>query len=273
MTSTILGVPGGTFPRNSRFQMPSNQNTPAMKYDIPTFPADKHMQSPLYLRKHKTISGEGHPHPSNRNGFMIGKVEKDLNQYKSNSETMGPNKYYPGLTQTKPQVPRAKFGQDRRFRSMTKQYVTKEHNQANLCTASPGPCYMTHETTYNVALQKDKAPEFSFRSRGDTVSDRSAFLKSKIQGGYIYQSQPATSGKANVSAATYSGDHNVTKQKAPRALQSKQDRFFAGQFQSKKAAARTNKNKASPGPSVYAPDNYTINANKRFTIQQKGVFK
>jgi hypothetical protein len=272
MTSTVLGVPGGSFPRNDRFKSSNKQGTPAMKYDIPSFPTDKHMQSPLYLRKHKAPNKDGPPHPGARNGFMIGKVEKDINHYKSNSEVMGPNKYYPGLTQTKPQVPRAKFGQDRRFKSMTKQYVTKEHNMANLCTASPGPCYATHDTTYNVALQKDKAPEYSFRSRGDTVSDRGAFLKSRIKGGYIYQSQPATSGKANVSAATYSGDHNVTKQKAPRALQSKQDRFYAGQYQSKKAS-RANKGKQSPGPCMYAPDNYTINANKRFTIQQAGVFK
>lgn len=47
----------------------------------------------------------------------------------------------PSISQTTEASPRNIFSKNRRFMSLTHRYISKEHNMANLCTASPGPKY------------------------------------------------------------------------------------------------------------------------------------
>ena len=47
----------------------------------------------------------------------------------------------PSISQTTQASPRNVFSKNRRFMSLTHRYISKEHNMANLCTASPGPKY------------------------------------------------------------------------------------------------------------------------------------
>jgi hypothetical protein len=180
---------------------------------------------------------------------MIGVVNRDLCSYTNASEFQGPANYLPSQEPVKPKNPRAVFGRDGRFASLTRQYISKEHNQANLCTASRGPKYTPK--TSNMDLQKNSAPKYSFRSKGDKVADRGSFLNAKIQEGYIYQAKPATGDKTDVSAATYTPNMGTTKTLYPRAYVGRAQRFgSATQYISRKHT-KTNQGINSPGPAKY----------------------
>jgi hypothetical protein len=286
MTSTIRGVPGGGFSKSSRFSHAHATKTPGPIYKVPSgFAPAQPSDDKLYLDKkpgpvYKKANvrpapsnvlelNKSMPHPNrDRTGWIIGGVENDINSFSSVAETNGPNKYYPDMGQAKPQNPRTKFGQDRRFKSLTKQYVSKEHNQANLCTGSPGPhLYPENSIT---ELRKNRPPAYSFRSKGDTVSNRSGFMESKIVNGYLYQAKPATNEKlTSVAPNSYPlTDTNVTRDRAPRPKWTKAERFGVAhekQFISRKHA-RAKTGLSSPGPNNYNPSNYDMYQKNRRTF-------
>lgn len=190
-----------------------------------------------------------------RTSWIIGTAKNDMIGFYDMAAKMGPAGYHPVTTQTKPQNPRTKFPQGQRFAPLTQQYISKEHNNANLCTAGPGPKYTPGVS--HMDLVTDTGPEFSFRSKG--VADRASFLNAQISDGYIYQAKPATSDKnSNVAPATYYPDMSVIKNRAPRNACPKTDRFGGERtrFISRKHA-RVGAGYNSPGP-VYAPSNYDM---------------
>lgn len=285
MTSTIRGTPNGQFSKNSRFRSDNTtaQFTPGPQYEAySTF--KEHKQGPVYKQKNKAPApssvlelNKTLPHPTrDRTAWMIGTTEGDVLGFHDIAERNGPATYHPETTQTKPLNARAVFAKDPRFKSLTGQFISKEHNQANLCTGSPGPKY--YSKTHNTDLTKGKTPHYSFRSKG--IGHRDNFLNSRIEGDYIYQSKPGTNEKTatvsvDVSPSTYSPDSNVVKNKAPRPQWTKAERFepspFAGahkQFISRKHT-RVKAGMHAPGPQ-YAPSNFDMyQPNKRTQVTGK----
>lgn len=254
MSSTIRSTPGGGWNKQRRFQQPSSAKSPGPNYDLPTSFAE-HIQAHLYkpLSQKPSNDPKEMPHPSkDRTAWMIGMVKHDLAYYNNIAGHMGPAHYNQDCSPIKVTNPRNVFSKNKRFQSLTTQYVSKEHNLANLCTAGPGPKYFPKVN--NTDLQDDSAPKYSFRSKD--VSDRSAFLNQMVKGGYIYQARPATSAHAaNVGPANYSPSTKQTKTNAPRPLWTKADRFKTDkQFISHKhTRAKVGLN--SPGP-IYMPTNF-----------------
>jgi len=285
MTSTIRGVPNGQFSKNPRFKSDNTtpQFTPGPQYE-PFSTFKEHKQGPVYKPKNKAKAPENVlelnktlPHPTrDRTAWMIGSTEGDVLGFFDIAERNGPATYSPQTTLTKRTNERAVFGKDPRFKSLTGQFISKEHNQANLCTASPGPKYVPN--TSNTDLTKGNTPEYSFRSKG--IGNRDRFLNSKIEGDYIYGAKPGTNettptSKIDVSSCTYSPDSNVVKNKAPRPKWTKAERFeespFAGahkQFISRKHT-RVKAGMHAPGPQ-YMPTNYDLyQPNKRTQVAGK----
>ncbi len=80
------------------------------------------------------------------------------------------------MSQTTQASPRSVFSKNRRFMSLTHRYISKDHNMANLCTASPGPKYAPKHS--HLDLTTRFAPEFSFGGRNN--ADRSAFIHGAV---------------------------------------------------------------------------------------------
>jgi len=261
MSSTLRGVAGGGFGRQDRFQRNASKTTPAAIYEPRVF-TDNKIQAPLYKSSYaqhapmdiKTMNNTL-PNPYHgRQSFMIGKCSSDLCYYDSLADKHGPQ-FYPNLDQVQRKNERAVMGKADRFISLTKQYVSKGHNDANLCTASKGPKY--YPQLGNIDNVTNKGPEYSFRSKGDTVSNRTSFLESKLQNGYIYQAAPATL-SANVSSSQYSPDKNVVLCKAPNRSFGKNERF--GRANDKQYISRKH-SQAQRGldtPAAYAYENNCI---------------
>ena len=64
----------------------------------------------------------------------------------------------PSISQTTEASPRNVFSKNRRFMSLTHRYISKEHNVANLCTASPGPKVRIGHSHIKNALTSQPAP-------------------------------------------------------------------------------------------------------------------
>lgn len=262
MSSVFRGTEGGGFSKADRFgRPPKNHQTPGPNYDVGTWLNDK-IRGPVYVRverekKSVVEQGKEMPHPSkDRTAWMIGTCRNDMAYMAAISEKNGPAQYAPDHNRVKHTYPRNKFGQDKRFQSLTKQYLNKELNTINYCTAGPGPKYFP--PTSNTDLETSKGPEYSFRSKGDLVSDRGSFLNATIKGGYLYQSKPATNGDGkkggmNVGPANYTPDMNVICATAPRPKWGVADRFKVGNkiFISKKHSKGMTGDH-SPGPKYNA---------------------
>lgn len=260
MSSVFRGTPGGGFSKADRFGRPPKSNqTPGPNYDVGTWLNDK-IRGPVYVkveREKKSVVEQGKemPHPSkDRTAWMIGTCRNDMAYMAAISEKNGPAQYAPNHNKVKFEYPRNKFGQDKRFQSLTKQYLNKELNTINYCTAGPGPMY--YPPTSNTDLETTKPFEYSFRSKGDTVSDRGSFLNAVIKGGYLYQSKPATNNaNGGVGPANYKPNLDAVNTTAPRPKWGVADRFKVGNkmFISKKhSKAMTGAH--SPGPKYNAPN-------------------
>lgn len=260
MSSTMQRTPGGAFGKQHRFMGRHSTQTPGPVYNIPSL-LTEHIQGPVYKAiPPKTTSAVDNslPHPSkDRTAWLIGTTQNDLAYYSNIAAHMGPAFYSPQTSQTKSLSPRALFSKERRFTSLTNQYVSKEHNNANLCTASPGPKYMPGFSRTD--LVSNVPPSYSFGSKGDSVSDRSSFIHAKVQDGYLYAAKPATSeNTANVGPANYSPRPATVKNMAPRPVWTKADRFrnMDKVFISRKHS-RAKQGNHSPGP-MYYPKNYDM---------------
>lgn len=264
MSSSVRGISGGGWTKQTRFQQPSSQKTPGPDYDLPTS-FSEHIQGHIYKKAEsgKPADPHGIPHPSkDRTAWMIGIVKSDLAYYNNIAGNLGPAGYKQDVAPICKQNPRMVFPKNQRFASHTKQFISKEHNDVNLCTAGPGPKYQPKLN--NLDLTEELPPKFSFRSKG--VSDRSAFLNQMVKGGYIYQARPATSAHAaNVGPANYSPNSKASQSQAPRPMWTKADRFNNQdkQFISHKhTRAKIGLN--SPGP-VYNPTNLDLASQKKKT--------
>jgi len=162
---------------------------------------------------------------------------------------------------TTPRSPRTLFDKNRRFSPLTQRYLSKEHNQANLCTASPGPQYSPKQCQLD--LTSLFAPEYSFGGRGLTT-DRSKYIHATVKGGYLYSARPSTStGEINVSPAQYDigSASRLVSPRSPRPVVSRAARFASSAngapFVSKKHTAKSNLGMCSPGP-MYNPPNESL---------------
>lgn len=220
------------------------------------------MQAPLYKSPYaqhppqdiKTMNSTLPSAYHGRQSFMIGKCKGDLCYYDSLAEKHGPQ-FHPNRDQVQRKNERAVMGREQRFISLTKQYVSKDHNDANLCTASMGPKYYPQQG--NIDTTTNKGPEYSFRSKGDTVSNRTSFLARKIQNGYIYQAAPATLA-ANVSSSQYSPDKSVVLCKAPNRSFGKCDRFGKANDKQYISRKHSQAQKGLETPAAYAYENGCI---------------
>ena len=188
---------------------------------------------------------------------MIGTTKHDMAYMSAISSQMGPAAYSPDIRVIKHTYPRNKFGQNPRFQSLTKQYLNKELNTINFCTASPGPKYLSKVS--NTDLDTRKPAAYSFGSKGDNVSDRGSFLTSTIKGGFLYRAKPATSCTVNgVGPSNYTPNIATINQTAPRPQWGKADRFkpVAKIYVSSKHS-RSKVGQNSPGP-CYFPTNSNL---------------
>lgn len=269
MTSTHLSTPGGCFGKQSRFYS-KDLSTPGPIYNIPSL-FTEHTSGPIYkpVEKPADVLAITLPRPSkDRTAWMIGTTKDDLAYFSDMAAMMGPAMYNNDPAPIKRRNERTIFGKDPRFQPHSKQYVAKELNDANLCTAGPGPKY--YPQTHNGLLTNDQAPLFSFRSKGDNVADRGSFLKQAVINGYIYQARPSTSDPGvNVGPSNYSADFNVNKDRAPRPIWGKSNRFQR-HFIGKKFIQDT-KGKHSPGP-AYMPENHSMGITRRVGVPTQGVF-
>lgn len=236
MSSKYLGIDGGGFGKSDRFKVRGKSDfTPGPDYNIKSFTSEK-VQGPVYAKIEKSTmtvaeAAKMLPHPSkDRTSFMIGTIKNEMAYTSSVSSTIGPAAYKPDFSISKPREPRNKFGMNPRFQSLTKQYLSKELNTINFCTAGPGPKYLV--TQSNIDLETGKAPSYSFRSKGDTVADRSSFLSKSM--------------KEGVGPAKYNCSTAPICQQLPRPVMGKANRWANGQ-----AAAP---GLSSPGPK-YNPAN------------------
>lgn len=274
MTSTHIGVQGGAFGKQSRFHS-KEISTPGPIYAVPSL-FTEHVQSYIYKpveKRDADILCKSMPNPAkDRTAWLIGTTKNDLAYYSNVAAQMGPALYDQDTAPIKRRNERTVFGKDSRFRSITKQYISKDHNMANLCTASPGPKYYSEIVTNNT-LVTDQQPAYTFRSKGDSVADRASFLKSEVMNGYIYQARPSTAHRGvNVGPANYAPDFKVNQNRAPRAIWGKADRFRPCKkiFISKKHSQDL-QGTASPGPQ-YRPVNGDMGLLRRTAVFKEGVF-
>lgn len=264
MTSTIRSIPGGGFSKTSRFKT-KYVETPGPDYNLPTMMSEtNHVQGPVmraFLEPPPNPRAGTHvmPNPAkDRTAWMIGRTQDDLAYFADVADGNGPAWYKPDVAVIKPLANRPKFPKDPRFQPMTKQYVSKGHNQANLCTAGPGPKYRSETTQMD--LNKGVPPRWGMGRATEFNTSRNSFLQGKIKDGYMYRAIPATADKkAVVSAASYSPKYLETaKRRSIQQRFDKNDRFKNAkkQYQGKKMA-HNSIGMDSPGPS-YAPQNNTL---------------
>jgi hypothetical protein len=201
------------------------------------------------------------PHQGERSAWMIGHVKDDLAYFARIEETKAhgstlpnPNKEFTQRTNE-----RTRFTKAERFQSMTKQYVSKGHNQANLCTEGPGPKYASKVT--HLDLKTHIRPAWGFGVPTQFNGTRASFLKGKVKDGYMYRAIPATSEKsADVAPTNYQPNRHlsITKRRSVNHVFGNAARFGPEKkiFQGKKFA-RAIVGIATPGP-AYAPLNGTI---------------
>jgi hypothetical protein len=270
--SEIKRVEGGGWSKAHRFFDPTTKSDtpgPGAPYHLPSL-FSEHAQGPIYRQEFESpraLAPDGAPaaalpHPSkDRTAWMIGTTKNDLAYYSNIAGNMGPAFYNPSIAQTTQASPRNVFSKNRRFMSLTHRYISKEHNMANLCTASPGPKYAPKQC--HLDLTSRFPPEYSFGGRG--LSDRGQFVHGAIsKTGYMYTARPATSDpNTNVGPAQYVVKAQITEMASPRPIWSKADRFapMDSLFISKRHV-RSKLGLNSPGPK-YAPTNYDISANLR----------
>jgi len=265
--SEIKRVEGGGWGKAHRFYDATSKTDtpgPGAPYNLPSL-FSEHAQGPIYRAEFESPKGStsgGLPHPSkDRTAWMIGTTKADLAYYSNIASHMGPAFYTPRVEPVMPSSPRALFSKNRRFMPLTHRYISKEHNEANLCTASPGPKYapkMSH-----LDLTARVAPEYSFGGRN--LSDRSAFVHGQVgRDGHMYTARPATSDPlTNVSPAQYAVRHGVVESASPRPLWGKADRFATeNKIFISKRHEKSMVGGHSPGPK-YAPQNYDISTNLR----------
>jgi len=266
MTSTIKRVEGGGFTKNPRFKTHVLE-TPGPAYNLPSM-TSHHIQAPVYgatgsappKSSELAQPAVGHPMMPNasrdRTAWMIGATKDDLAYFADVADKGGPGAYSPDHNSTKNTGPRPKFGKDARFQAMTRQYVSKAHNQANLCAEGPGPKYLSAVTQLDLVTPLNAKWGMGKPTEFNTTRD--SFLQGQIKDGYMYRAIPATGEKkAEVSAASYSPELiNVCKTRSVQHKFDKNDRFkfVQKQYQGKKMAAT---GLSSPGP-AYAPENGTL---------------
>lgn len=214
-SSVYAKCEGGGFSKAGRFQSHSKSNiVPGPDYDLGSFTDDK-IRGPVYTkidRPNLTVMelSKTLPHPNkDRTSFMIGTIKNDMAYTSSVSTQIGPAAYAPDMSVVKHTYPRNAFGKDPRFQALTKQYLNKELNTINYCTAGPGPKYLVDKA--NIDLDTPIAPSYSFRSKGDNVSDRSSFLSKSM--------------KVGVGPSKYSPNLNVVTNTVPRPILGRADRF------------------------------------------------
>jgi hypothetical protein len=261
MTSAIRTVEGGAFSKTSRFKTHIIE-TPGPNYELPSMMHD-HVQAPRMHGYPKTATPSLRteiPNPAkDRTAWMIGQTKDDLAYFADVADGNGPGHYKPDVAVVKPKAQRLRFTKDARFQPMTKQYVSKAHNQANLCTAGPGPRYLSQVTQMD--LNRGVKPRWGFGKPTEFNTTRNSFLQGQIKDGYMYRALPATGEKkAVVSPATYAPKYLETS-RTRRSVQqkfSRNDRFKTSkkQYQGKKMAHHSI-GMDSPGPS-YSPQNNTL---------------
>lgn len=249
--------------------------TPAAIYEYPSFVNSK-MQAPVYKPANadpgpQDIKSMNNTLPSaykGRQSFMIGKCKGDLCYYDSMSEVHGP-KFYPNMTEVQRTNERAVMGKANRFTSLTKQYVSKEHNMANLCTASQGPKY--NPNLGNMDLTTDKRPSYSFRSKGANPANRTSFLGSEIRNGYVYQSAPATLDKkgGGVSSCQYSPIKERVLCRAPKRSFPKDDRFGASNAKQYVSRKHSLAMRGQTTPAAYVFNNGNIGTGSKHNNSSK----
>lgn len=265
--STIKRVEGGAFGKEGRFSDAGRKvQTPGPIYSPPgTFDGKEHVTSPVYKKNSeggKLGVATGVPHPGrDRTAWLIGTTKNEMAYYSDIASTIGPAAYKPSVAHdsTKPTAPVANFPKNPRFSSLTHRYMSKEHNEANLCTASPGPRYYPEKS--HLDFRAKTAPAHSFGSNG--MTDRSKFIQGVIKNGYLYNARPATSDNhTNVGPANYSPQPDQVQSTAPRPKWSKADRFRTnGRIFISKKHAKTMGGLHSPGPQYY-PKNYDMGDRK-----------
>lgn len=269
MSSSIERVKGGGFGKENRFPGQIHALSPGPNYTLPSCFSGKksqHIQGHVYkpssdiARKPRRLDL---PHPNkDRTAWMIGTVKGGMAYYDDVPGHGGPANYKQDVSPIKPHSPSNAFCKEQRFGhgSMTKQFISHEHNATNLCTASQGPKYLPGK--HAIDFNGPTPPKYSFGSKG--VSDRSMFVNKTVRNGYLYDAKPATSGKmTSVDAATYSPNYKATKNASPSGQFSKADRFASQNktfISNKHSREKVGLN--SPGP-VYNPHNYDLSRSKK----------
>lgn len=275
MTSTIRGTQGGGFGRSDRFQRGASGVTPAAIYEPKSFVNSK-MQAPVYKPMNadpgpqdiKTMNSTLPSAYHGRQSFMIGKARNDLCYHDQLAEKNGP-KFYPNMGEVQRRNERAVMGKADRFQSLTTQYVSKEHNSANLCTASMGPKYKPRQG--NIDLTTDQRPSYSFRSKGENPANRTSFLGAKIMNGYVYQAVPATLNMAGggVSSCQYSPVKEVVLCRAPKNSFGKDERFGVATKKRFLSRKHSNAMKGLETPGAYAFTNGNIGGGSKYNASTK----
>lgn len=267
-------VEGGAWSKANRFYAPeSNVDSPGpgASYHLPSL-FSEHAPGPVYRQEFQSpkaadgsASARSMPHPSrDRTAWMIGSTKNELAYYNNIAGNMGPAFYNPSLHHTTPTSPRALFSKNRRFMSLTHRYISKEHNNSNLCTASPGPQY--NPKLSHLDLTRAFAPEYSFGGQG--VSDRGAFVHGAIKRGYLYTARPATSDPhTNVGPAQYRVRHERVEKASPRPVWGRADRFAA---QDKIFLSKRHQRAKLGGAGLDAPMYYPRNHELANNLKQSG---
>lgn len=262
--SSIPRVEGGAFAKQPRFVDPAAKNDnpgPGAPYQLPSL-FSEHAQGPVYRQEFespKHTLDNSLPHPSkDRTAWMIGITKNDLAYYSNIATNTGPAFYTPSISQTTDASPRTAFSKNRRFQNLAHQYISREHNMSNLCTAGPGPKYSPRQCQLDLTTQH--SPDYSFGGRN--VANRSSFIHGAVKNGYMYMARPATSDPhSNVGPAQYTVKAEITEHSSPRPQWAKADRFTAqDKIYISRRHIRSKLGNSSPGP-IYAPTNYDIATN------------
>lgn len=218
MASNIKRTPGGAFGRTQRFQNDDSKlimKTPApgeynTTSDWSEQKKEKNVFGPKYFPKYMPKAEreeaanksripkdyKGLPNPNkDRTAWVLGTTRDEMAYYSNVSEMNGPAKYEQSVAPIKNKNHRVVFGRQGKFGknargTITRQYLSKAHNVAYLCTEGPGPKY-TPETS-QIDLVRNKPPKWVFSPETEFNTTRSSFLDSSIKGGYLYRAKPAT---------------------------------------------------------------------------------